>query len=337
MATIVCFGEVLIRLSAPPGEVLLQSATLEARVGGAEANVAVSLARFGHRARAVGRVPADALGRAARDELRKHGVDVEALGCGEGRMGLYFLTPGAVLRPSEVLYDRAGSAFAETDPGSYDWRSLLAGADRLHLSGVTPAVGPKPAEAAVRAVETAAELGVPVSFDGNYRAKLWTRWGGDGPGVLRRLLEGTETAFVDDRDLALVLGREFRGALEDRRADAARAAFDAFPKLRRVAATVRALEGVDDQTLSALSFTRDGETARAGPYRLTGVVDRIGGGDAFAAGVLHGVHVGLPETEALRFGLAAGVLKHSVKGDFNPVGVGDVNALLQSGGLDVRR
>lgn len=338
MPRAVCFGEVMIRLSSPPGERLLQSAMLEARVGGAEANVAVSLARFGWNSRVVTRLPDQALGRAVCDELRRHGVDTSWIAWDmDRRLGLYFLTPGAVVRPSEVLYDRAASAFAEADPAGWDWDALLDGADRFHLSGVTPAVGPRATEAALAAVEVANRLDVPVSFDGNYRAKLWAAWNGDGPGTIRGLLAGAETAFVDDRDLALVLGRTFDGDVEARRRASAQAAFDAFPRLQRVLATVREQTGVDDQTLSALAYTRDGRELRTQALRLSAVVDRIGGGDAFAAGVLHVLGTTGDEADALAFGLAASALKHSVKGDFNTASESEVRALMDGGGLDVRR
>jgi 2-dehydro-3-deoxygluconokinase len=328
----------MLRLSAPPGELLLQSHRLAVHVGGAEANAAVSLARLGHAAAVVTRFPEGPLGHAARDELRRHGVDVSAAAEGAGRMGLYFLAPGAVLRPSEVHYDRAGSAFALAEPDSFDWDALLAGADWLHISGVTPAVGPNPSESALRAVRAARRLGVRVSFDGNYRAKLWAVWQGDGPAILRELLSHTDLAFVDDRDIALVLGRRFdEPDLRARRRAAAAAAFEAFPHLSRVVATVRVQQGVDDQQISALLFARGGGEAEARPYALSGVVDRIGAGDAFAAGLLHGLLQGQADQEALNFALAAAALKHSVMGDFNLVSEADVQALAAGGGLDVKR
>lgn len=333
---IVCFGELLLRLSAPDSQLLLQQPRLEVAYAGAEANVAVSLARFGHRSAAVSVLPDNPLGRAARDELRRYGVDTSGLQFRPGRMGLYFLSPGAVLRPSEITYDRAGSAFADAPADAVDWERALAGAAWLHVSGVTPAVSAQGAEAAVRAVREARRLGVKVSFDGNYRAKLWAVWNGDGPAVIRAILEQADIAFADDRDMALVLGRSFPGGRAERRRAAAQAAFEAFPNLQRMTSTVRVQHGVDDHELSADLFTREGE-AHAAPRRLQGVVDRIGGGDAFAAGVLHGLTSGLDDRASLEFGLAAACLKHSVPGDFNLVGVEDVQALLAGDGLDVKR
>jgi 2-dehydro-3-deoxygluconokinase len=334
---IVCFGEVLIRLSAPGAELLLQSPRLNATFGGAEANVAVSLARFGHRAAMATVLPDNPLGRAARDELRRHGVDTAAVAFAPGRMGLYFLAPGAVLRPSEITYDRQGSAFALASADLIDWERVLEGAAWLHVSGVTPAVGALGSAAAVRAVREARRLGVKVSFDGNYRGKLWGAWKGDAPAVLRAILECADLAFADDRDVALVLGLTFADlAVEERRRKAAEAAFQAFPALQRIASTVRVQRGVDDHELSAGMYTRHGEH-RTRAFRLSRIVDRIGGGDAFAAGVLHGLITGLHDAASLEFGLAATCLKHSVPGDFNLVGLEDVDALLAGGGLDVKR
>jgi len=167
---IVCFGEVLLRLSAPGRELLLQSPTLDACIGGAEANVAVALAHLGEDARMISVLPDNALGRAARDALRRYGVDVSGIRWAKGRMGVYYLTHGAMLRPAEVLYDRAGSAFATVAEGLINWDEALAGAHCLHMSGITPALGPAGVREAMAAARAAERLGVPISMDGNYRA-----------------------------------------------------------------------------------------------------------------------------------------------------------------------
>ena len=336
--TIVCFGEVLIRLSAPDNELLLQSPRLNVHFGGAEANVAVALSRLGGRAGVVSVLPDNALGRAAFDELRRHGVDVRGIRFAPGRMGLYFLTPGAVLRPSDVIYDRAGSAFANANPDTFAWRDILQDAAALHLSGVTPALGPKAAQAALRAAKAACERGIPVSFDGNYRGKLWAAWSDDGPKVLRDLLACASIAFVDDRDIALVLGATFHGRdPSERRREAAKAAFDAFRNLQRIASTIRLQHTVDYHELSAVLFTRAGEEVISDPQGLAGIVDRIGAGDAFAAGLLHGLRAGLDDQATLDFAKAAACLKHAAPGDFSLAGDADVEALLNRDGFDVRR
>ena len=335
---IVCFGEVLIRLSAPDNELLLQSPRLDIHFGGAEANVAVSLSRLGGVARMVSLVPDNALGRAARDELRRYGVDAVGVRFAPGRMGLYFLAPGAMQRPSDVTYDRAGSAFAQAAPDAVDWREALRGAAALHLSGITPAVSPNAAAAALRAAKSAREQGVTVSFDGNFRAKLWAAWGGDGPAVLRDLLACADLAFVDDRDIALILGHKSASTdPSERRREAAWAAFAAFPELKRIASTFRIQHTVEHHELSAVMFTRAGAELLAPGRSLIGIVDRIGAGDAFAAGLLHGLRMQMSDQAALDFAHAAACLKHAIPGDFNLATEADVNAFLAQDGLDVRR
>ena len=333
---IVCFGELLIRLSSADGEQLLQSPSLHVHFGGAEANVAVSLARFGHDAAMVSIVPPNALGVAAVAELRRHGVDTSGIVTGPGRMGLYFLTPGAVSRPSAALYDRAGSAFALAAPTTTDWSSALRGARWLHLSGIASALGERAAAANQRAADAALELGVAVSFDGNYREQLWAASGGDAPRLLRGMLASAEIAFVDDRDIALLLDTELTGEALERRRTAAAAAFAAFPRLKTICSTIREVDSAQRQKLGGVMFTRQHERV-ARTYVLEGIVDRVGAGDAFAAGILHGRAAGLTEQDTLELGVAAAALKHSIRGDFNLVELRDVEQLVAAKGVDIRR
>jgi 2-dehydro-3-deoxygluconokinase len=331
---IVCFGEILLRLAAPGRELMLQTPRLDVTVAGAEANVAVALAHFGQDARVVSVLPDNALGRAALGELRRHGVGTSGIAWGDGRMGLYFLSQGAVRRPSEVLYDRADSAFARTpslakvDLGDADW---------FHVSGVTPALNRTTADAAIAAARAARERRVTVSFDGNYRSKLWESWRDQAPAILRQLFEQADIVFGDDRDIGLVLGQRFdQSSPEERRARAATAAFQAFPKLMRIASTTRVSHSVDAQDYGAIMFTRDG-SHQLPAVHLSGIVDRVGTGDAFAAGVIHGLLTGEGDEAALKFGLAAACLKHSVPGDFFTLSLDDVRAAMNDGGLDVKR
>jgi 2-dehydro-3-deoxygluconokinase len=336
--TIVCFGELLLRLSAPGRQFLLQSPQLEVHIGGAEANVAVSLARFGHPVRMLSAVPGNPLGEAAVGELRRHGVDTGAVVVGPGRMGLYFLVPGAIHRPSEVLYDRAESTFARTSVDAYDGQASFVGAHWLHLSGVTPALGEQAAGAAIELARRARAAGLSVSFDGNFRGKLWEAWGGDAAHWLRLLIEQADVVFADQRDMEVVLGTRFAAdATQERFAAAARAAFAAFPRLQRLSATVRVQHNVDHHALSGLLATRAGALHATPSYEITPIVDRIGAGDAFAAGVLHGLLVGMDDPDSLHFGLGAACLKHSVPGDFNLVSAADVAAFVGRGSFDVRR
>lgn len=335
---VICFGEVLLRLGAPGRQLLLQTPQLEVHVGGAEANVAVSLAQFGHAAAMVSVLPPGPLGSAALGELRRFGVETRHVVQGEGRMGLYFLVNGALQRPSEVLYDRAGSAFALASPASYDWPRILDGADGLLVSGVTPALNAACARAAQEAVEAAARAGVLVAFDGNYRSKLWDSWDGHPPERLRALCAHVELLFAGHRDIDVMLGDTGQsGSPLDLTLAAAERAFAAFPRLRRMTTTLRAQRSVDHHALSAVMVTREGMLLQTPEYELPQIVDRIGTGDAFAAGVLHGLLCGQDDAAALRFGLAAACLKHSIPGDFNRVSVADVTALVADSGYSVRR
>jgi 2-dehydro-3-deoxygluconokinase len=336
---IVCFGELMLRLAAPARERMLQSPRLNIQIGGAEANVAVSLANFGHDTAMVGAIANNSLGDAALGELRRHGVNVDKVLRREGRMGLYFLETGSGHRPSEVLYDRADSVFANTGGENYDWPGLLEGASILHVSGVTPALGATTANAAIAAARAARAAGAKVSFDGNFRSKLWAVWDGDPRKILHELIAEADFAFADHRDIAMVLGED--GSLADDPeasfAAACARAFAAFPLLQRIASTVRTQHSVDDHSISALMASRDGTLHVAPTYTLHSIVDRIGAGDAFAAGVLHGLLDGMQDAESLHFGLAAACLKHSIPGDFNRVDREEVYAVMRNERLDVKR
>jgi 2-dehydro-3-deoxygluconokinase len=331
----VAFGEVMWRLSPPGRELLLQSAKLESWVAGAEANVATALAKLGHDSALVTALPDGPLGEAALVHLRGHGVDTRGIMRGAGRMGLYFVTSGAGLRATEVIYDRAGALFAETPAEAWDWDTLLDGADRLHLSGITPALGPKGTAAALAAARAATARGVPISFDGNYRAKLWEAWDGRPRETLTELVAQADILFGNHRDVALLLGKPFSGEGADRRREAAEAAFAAFPNLTHIASTARHVEDADRHRLAARVDTP--ERGHQTPELLVaGIVDRVGTGDAFAAGVLHGLRLGEPPEDAAETGLALAALKHSLPGDATLFSRQDLDAF-RTGGMDVRR
>ena len=332
---VVCFGELLLRLSAPARGPLLQSPRLDVHVGGAEANVAVALARLGHHAGMIGTVADNALGEAAVGELRRHGVDTAHVRALPGRMGLYFLSQGAMQRPSQVLYDRADSAFVRHT--SYDWVEALAGARWLHLSGVSPALGAAAAAATLEAARAARGLGVKVSFDGNFRSTLWQAWNGDAAAILREIFAEADLLFADHRDIGVVLGAKVHATGEAAVIEAASRAFDAFPRLQWLASTVRQQHSVDWHSLSAVMVGRDGSSDAAPVYELRGIVDRIGTGDAFAAGVLHGLLTEMAPAHTVHFGLAAACLKHSLPGDFNLVDRAEVEDLIAQAGFGVRR
>ena len=327
---VVCFGEMLLRLTPPGRDLLLQTPRLETSFGGAETNVAVGLAQLGDDSRIVSVLPDNAIRQAALAELRRWGVNAGGVRTAPGRMGLYFLTPGAVLRPAEVLYDRTGSAFAGAAPDLIDWTAELEGAAWLHLSGITPAVSLNAAAAALTAVKAARALGVQVSFDGNFRVRVWADRIGDAPAILHKIVAHADLAFIDHRDIGLILGEAF-----DDPGAAANAAFKAFPSLTRIASTSRAIRGPEDHDLTGRLLTRDGGH-QTETVRLKNIVDRVGAGDAFSAGVLHGLIAGQGEAEALDYGLACCALKHGIVGDFPLITQDDV-ARFSAEHSDLRR
>jgi 2-dehydro-3-deoxygluconokinase len=335
MAAVLCFGELLLRLTAPGRELLLQRPHLDVHIGGAEANVAVGLASLGHATKVASIVPDNALGQAAIGYLRRYGVDASGVATALGRMGLYFLAQGAGLRASEIVYDREGSSFALATRSSFDWNRLLDGVDLLHMSGITPALGPQSAEAALAAAEAAERLGVPISLDGNYRAQLWERWDSNPREILTQLVEKAEIMFGNHRDISLLLGHKFSGDGPDRRREASEAAFAAFPKLRMIASTARHIDDADRHRISARLDTPEG-AAQTEEVVVAGIIDRIGAGDAFATGILHGIRLGRDLEWTVRSGLAVTALKHSLPGDASLFAPRDIDAFL-SGELDVRR
>jgi len=328
---VLCFGELLLRLSSPRGEAMLQASRLDAHFGGAEGNVAVALARLGVASAMVSAVPDDAIGDAAVDSLRKAGVDVSRIARAPGRLGLYFLTPPAGASAGSVIYDRADSAFASSR--GYDWNALLEGADWLHLSGIVPALGPEMAEVGLAAIAAARAAGVRVSFDGNFRASLWARWCPDPGPVLAACIGGADLLFGSHRDLSLTLGRELPGVTGEDRRNAALAAFERFPHLATIAATGREIVAADHHRLSARIDT-PAEAFAAGAIDVTGIVDRIGTGDAFVAGVLAHLDDGLEA--AATTGLALAALKHGIAGDHGTATPRDL-AAFAADLADVRR
>ena len=337
MQRIVCFGEMMLRLSAPGCEPLLRSPSLEANFGGAEANVAVALAGLGLSTSMVTVLPDNPIGDACVGELRRHGVDVQDLIRQPGRMGLYFLARGALLRPAEVIYDRAGSAFAAADPGTYDWRSLLSEAGWLHVSGISAALGEASERALLAATDTANELGVAVSFDCNYRPSLWRGREQQAARALRELASRAQLLLANAHDARLLFdvdtaGKEPPEAFRI----AAAAAFAACPGLQFVAATDRVVHGPGHHDLTGHLADRSG-AASSRTLALEQVVDRIGGGDAYAAGVIYGISQRLDRARIAEFAVTLAALKHGMPGDFIVARAADVWSAMESGPRDLRR
>lgn len=333
--TVTCFGEILLRLSPPDRQLLVQAQSVDLVVGGAEANVASALASLGHVVRFAGVASDNPLGDRALAALRGGGIDTRHVVRSPGRMGLYFLEAGAGPRPASITYDRAGSAFANAAPEAIDFPAALDGARLLHCGGITPALGPKGVALAKAAQAAARAAGVPICFDGNYRAQLWSAWDSDPAAILRALVADATILIGNHRDIALLLGQPFSGEGEERRREAAEAAFDAFPNLTLIASTARHLVTSDHHRISARVDGREGGY-QTDEIDVTGIVDRIGTGDAFAAGVLDGWLEGAAPSVMAQRGLALAALKHTIPGDMCPVS----RAMLDSfdaGAGDVRR
>ncbi len=336
MKTVVTFGEIMLRLSPPGFERLFQSPVLSATFGGGEANVAVSLAQFGLDSRYVTRVPANAVGDAALAALRAQGVNVEGVLRGGDRLGVYFAETGASQRAGNVIYDRAGSAFAAAKPGTFDWTRLLEGAAWFHVTGITPALGPEVAEATREAVEAARAAGARVSIDLNYRRKLWTEK--EAQTAMRPLVARAHVLVANEEDLQSCLGYEVRGAdvatggLDPAayRETAIRVARDFG--LEVVAITLRESRSASRNGWSAVLWDAAAASFHESPKHDVTLVDRIGGGDSFAAGLVFGLVTGRATEEALRFAVAASALKQTIPGDFNRVTVDEVDRLAAGDG-----
>jgi 2-dehydro-3-deoxygluconokinase len=332
----VCFGEIMLRLSPPGFERFFQSPQLQASFGGGEANVAVSLAHFGCESHYVTRLPANPIGDAALKALRAEGVHLGHVARGGERLGIYFAETGASQRASTVVYDRAHSAVSELAPGAIDWATVMHGARWFHWTGITPALGAGVAACVREAIAAARGAGAAVSVDLNYRRKLWRET--EAQRVMRPLVRGADVVIANEEDLQAVLG------VEVARTDVTRGAFDlaayrdacasvaAELDVARVAVTLRESHSASDNGWSAALYDRDGHAFHHGPRYALRVVDRIGGGDSFAAGLIHELAHGAPADRALGFAVAASALKHSIPGDFNRVTAEEVRRLAAGDG-----
>lgn len=333
--TIVTFGELMLRLK-PPGFLRLpQSTSLEATFGGGEANVAVSLALFGHQTRYVSAFPANPIGDWAIGELRRHGVDTShVLRQGE-RLGIYFLEAGASQRASNVIYDRSGSAIAAITPGQVPWATVFADAQWFHLTGITPALSDSAAAASLESLKAAKAAGLTTSMDLNYRKKLWSP--AKAGQVMATLMPFVDVAIANEEDCEKVFGikagatQVASGELQHAQyLDVARQMFTRFPNLTHVAITLRESHSASHNGWSGVLVDKAGHSFSR-HYDLA-IVDRVGGGDSFAAGLIHALATGKDRAQAIEYAVAASALKHSISGDFNLVSLAEVEALVGGDG-----
>ena len=333
MQRYITFGEIMLRLKAPGRERLFQSPYLEATFGGGEANVAVGLARFGLDAAFLSAIPDNAVGTACIGELRRHGVDTSLVLRKGERLGIYFLEPGANQRPSKVIYDREYSAIAQASVDDVDWDKVFEGATWFHISGITPAISQSAADLSMEAVKKAKNRGVTVSCDLNFRKKLW-KYGKTAPEVMTDLMQYVDVAVGNEEDCQKSLGMKAEMEIESGKLEVEKyrglteKVLDLFPNLDRVAITMRESHSADHNGWSAVLNNGD-DFFVSKHYEIRNIVDRVGTGDSFAAGLIYGLTHLAGDQEALEFAVAASCLKHSIPGDLPLVSLEEVEGLMK--------
>lgn len=329
MGKIVTLGEIMLRLSPAGNYRFVQSESFQIFPGGGEANVAVSLANYGHTACFVSKLPSHEIGQIAVNALRRYGVKTEYISRGGDRVGLYYAETGASMRPSKVIYDRAHSAIAEADISDFDFDKIMEDADWFHWSGITPAISDKAAEIVRVACETAKRHGVTVSVDLNFRKKLWTSE--KAISVMRPLMQYVDVCIGNEEDANMCLGYKPDADVEGGKTDA-EGYYEIFKGMMKefgfkyVVSTLRESYSASHNGWKALIY--DGKTFyESKHYDINPIIDRVGGGDSFSAGLIHGLLSYNDQAKALEFAVAASALKHTIPGDFNLVSTSEVESL----------
>ncbi len=336
MVKVITFGEIMLRLKAPGREKFLQSAVFEATFGGGEANVAVSLSNFGMEAAFVTVLPDNEIADACKKELRSFGVDVSMIKTGPGRMGVYYLEAGSVQRPSKVIYDRVDSAIALAKPGDIDWDKVFKGTEWFHITGITPAISESARQLAFESVKAAADRGITISCDFNFRKKLW-KYGKAATEVMPELVKYVNVGIANEEDCQKSLGINAESDVKSGKLDVSKyeilsnKVLKQFPSLKYMAITLRESKSADHNSWSACINDRKGFYLSK-KYEMTHIIDRVGGGDSFAGGLIYGLSNYSNCENALNFAVAASCLKHTISGDFNRVTVKDVEGLMDGDG-----
>lgn len=333
---VVTLGEIMLRLAPPGFERLLMSPSLVATFGGGEANVAVSVANYGLPARFVTALPDNPVTEAFIYQMRGFGIDTTRILRTKGRFGIYFVEPGANQRPSKVVYDRANSSIAMAKPGDFDWKHVFDGAGWFHITGITPALSQSCADLSIEAVKAAQAAGVTVSCDLNYRKNLW-KYGKEAKEVMTELVKYVDVAIANEEDCQKALGIAANTKVESGQLDVddykqlSSTVLETYPNLKVIAITLRESKSASHNGWSACLNDRT-DFLLSTHYDITHIVDRVGGGDSFAGGLIYGLLSLSSHREALEFAVAASCLKHSIPGDFNRFTVAEVNALIKEGG-----
>lgn len=336
MSKYLTFGELMLRLKSPGRERLLQSAGFEATFGGGEANVAVSLANYGLDAEFLSVFPDNAIGDAAIAELRKFNVATDKIIRTDGRMGIYYLETGANQRPSKVIYDRAYSAFSLFDPNGYDWDKIYKDVKWLHISGITPAISEVAKEASIVAVKEAEKRGITVSIDLNYRKNLW-KYGVEAKEVMQQLTLYADIIIANEEDCQKSLGLKCESNVEGGKLNEedykklSDSLLEQYPNVKKVAITLRESKSADINFWAA-ALNNGTDFIVSKKYEMYDIVDRVGGGDSFAGGLIYGLNELGSDKEALEFAVAASCLKHTLEGDFNRVTIDEVLKLANGDG-----
>ena len=327
--TIITMGELMLRLAPPGNARFIQAPVLNVEFGGGEANVAVSLANYGHHACFVSKLPAHEIGQAAVNSLRRYGVDTSFVARGGERIGIYFQETGSAMRPGKVIYDRAHSAISEAKPGDFDFDRIFEGADWFHWTGITPALSDGAAELVLLACQAAKRHNVTVSCDLNFRAKLWT--GEKARSVMTPLMEYVDVCIGNEEDAQKCLGFTPKADVEGGKTEA-EGYRDIFRQMtekfgfKYTAATLRESFSASHNGWKALIY--DGkEFYESKRYDIEPIVDRVGGGDSFSGGLIHGLLTMPSMKDALEFAVAASALKHTIPGDVNLVSEAEVQSL----------
>lgn len=330
------FGEIMLRLKSPGHERFFQSPMLEATFGGGEANVAVSLANYGQDVGFLSVLPKNAIGDECVKELRRFGVDTSRIVRGGERLGIYYLETGANQRPSKVVYDRAYSSIAMAKPGDIDWDKALEGVEWFHITGITPAISESAMELSLESVKEAKKRGITVSCDLNYRKNLW-KYGKKASEVMRELAKYVDVAIANEEDVQKSLEITTDVNVESGELDRSKykalgdKVLAAYPDMKMIAITLRESKSADWNGWAACLNDREHfyESKR---YEIRDIIDRVGGGDSFAGGLIYGLNSYESRQQALEFAVAASCLKHSIDGDFNRVDVDEVEKLMGGDG-----
>ena len=334
MAKIVTMGELMLRLSTPGNSRFVQSDSFYVNYGGGEANVAVSLQNYGNEAFFVSKIPANELGQAAINSLRRFGLNTSFVARGGSRLGIYYLETGSSLRPSKVIYDRAHSSISEATPEDFDFDSIFRDADWFHWSGITPALSKNMSECVRLACIAAKKAGVTISCDLNYRHKLWSAK--EAQEVMCPLMEFVDVCIGNEEDAEKCLGFRPEADIEHGKTDADgyKSIFQGMVKkfgFKYVVGTLRESFSASHNGWKALIY--DGkEFYESRRYEINPIVDRVGGGDSFSAGIIHGLANGKPMDWTLEFAVAASALKHTIPGDVNMVSLQEVESLMNGNG-----